>query len=1091
MAMVVNSADGQEIKRTVDKSVLAKLKINDLSNQDVVIDKQDIIKPKNFFEIQKDFKEFWKDKTPGKGSGWKPYKRWEAFWGARVDSNGNFPDPKMIINEVSKFQSKEKQPDQMLSTINWELIGPKTRPSGDNGQLRGGMGRINCVAFDPNNAAEVWAGAAFGGLWKSTNGGYGWKSMTSTSILSIGVSDIAVSHQDHNIVFAATGDADGSFGSYANYSVGVIKTTDGGETWNETGFKANMSNGLLIFRLLVHPENDSILICATNAGIFKSNDQGANWVAVFEGIYCRDIEFNYQNPDSVYMAIVYNDPAYYGVFALNIHDNGYRGIISLPYNEARRIDLAVAPEHPAYCYVLVVHAATLGFHSLFVSDDAGQNFYIRASIEGGLDYLNSNFNAELDEDPAQGHYDLAMAISPTNPFEVYIGGVNIWKSTDAGLNFENVGEWTGFYGIPYVHADHHALRYSPAGDLFSANDGGLNKTTNGGDSWTDLSNGLEVTQFYKIGIKTNENFELVGGSQDNGTNMMNSSGAWRNVLGGDGMYCNIDQYGSNVIASLYYGDFRHSINGGGTFKEFINVDDTKEIAAWVAPLWVNPKNSTIAYVGHQNVWYTNNRGKSWAKISDFLSYDPENTHPLSIIKVYEKDENYIYAAKPGAVWFTSDGGKNWTSVITGGMISDLVIHPDDPKHIWFTSSGYDPETKVYDYKIGSGLVNISEGLPNVPANTIIYQKNTPDKLFVGTDLGVFFRDATMSEWKQYGNGLPNVVISDIKLDYNNSKIVAATYGRGVWMTDIVNCPETVVVVNKTGSTDLCPGDSLILEVATEFKTYKWSSGATTRSIVVKEAGKYSVEVEDENNCGYVSEDIDVLVMSVPDVSIRSNNDLKLCKGDSIELEIYPKALFKDAEWSNGMTGRTIWVKTPGKYSCVAITKQNCEGYAAEVEVVEVDKPAKPSIDYTDGVLKSSAADSYQWWFNSKEIKNATSREYTPTENGKYFVEAFNAANCSEVSIEMDVVVVSVDEHSNLLVIYPNPSEGIFNIQYSSEFKAVQSIEVFDMLGNKVYSRNTTSSSRKDMIDLSKQPAGVYLLTLMIDGQKIEKKIVKY
>jgi Secretion system C-terminal sorting domain len=1088
MVFIVSSASGQVANSTdVDISNAPQVQSGSQPT-DITVGKVET--SKNFYEIQSEFDNYWSDKTPGKGSGWKPFKRWEAFWAPRVYPNGNFPDQKMIINEVNKFQTRESKSNEMLEGITWEILGPSSVPTSESPHNKGGMGRINCVAFNPNDSKEIWAGAAFGGLWKTTTGGFGWEAMPLTDVLSIGISDIAVSHRDPKVVLAATGDADGTFGSYASYSVGIIKTTDGGETWNQTNFAPEAKSRMLIHRMVMHPENDSILIVGTNAGLYKTTDQGDTWIVIFEGVYCRDIEFKYSNPDSVYMAIIYNDPALYGVFTMNINDGTYTINFAFPYPEVMRIDLAAHPSHPDFAYALCVRGANRGYHSILATDNGGKNWYIRSSFEDGKDYLNSRFDAQELERPGQGHYDLAIAMNPKNANEVHIGGVNIWKSIDAGSTFECVGEWTGFFGIPYVHADQHRLVYSPEGNLYSCNDGGLNYTSNGGDSWGDISKGLEVTQFYKINIKTNEDFELVGGTQDNGTNMLRANGKWVNILGGDGMECHIDQYGSNVIASLYYGEFKNSTNGGSTFNDYVDISVTKENAAWVAPLWVNPKNSEKAYIGHDNVWYTDDRGKNWTKMSDFLVANPEITHPLHLLKVYEKDENYMYAAKPGQVWYTQDGGENWSSVLTGGMITDLAIDPDDPQHFWFTSSGYDPESKVYEYKLGTNLKSISEGLPNVPVNCITYQDNSGDKLFIGTDLGVFYRDRSMTEWRPYGEGMPNVVVADIEIDYENDMIYSATYGRGIWQAELVTCPEITVGIDINGSTELCPGDSLVLEVAQAFKIYEWSNGVENSKIVIKEAGKYHVRVEDDKGCQYYSEEFDVTLINVPSVSISSKNDFNLCPGDSVELKINPKALFKDARWSNGEMGRNIWVKEAGKYSAVAITKDGCEADAGEVEVVAVAKPEVPTFAYDNGILRSTAADEYQWYFNQEEINGATEREYTPTENGKYFVEVFNEAGCSEFSEESDIVVVSVEDQESLFSIYPNPSEGIFNIQYSDRKNKIKGYEVYDMQGIKIISRVNTSNDNTDIIDLREYPAGAYLLVLDINGKKLEKKIIK-
>lgn len=217
----------------------------------------------NFFEIQKSFEKYWKDKDiTEKGKGWKPFKRWEWYWESRVSPSGNFPDPLLIYNENHKKSLQKSKANRLQGVGDWISLGPSTNAGG-----YGGLGRVNCVREDPSNTNTLWIGAASGGLWKSTDGGTSW-STTSDGLGSIGISDIAFGN--NGAMYIATGDCDAG----DIYSIGVLKSIDGGQTWNPTGLEWPQSNTNMIGRLLIIPGAPDILYASTRYGIWKSVDGG-------------------------------------------------------------------------------------------------------------------------------------------------------------------------------------------------------------------------------------------------------------------------------------------------------------------------------------------------------------------------------------------------------------------------------------------------------------------------------------------------------------------------------------------------------------------------------------------------------------------------------------------------------------------------------------------------------------------------------------------------------------------------------------------------------------------------------------------------
>ena len=180
----------------------------------------------NFHDIQNDFNRYMDTAVNGeKRGGYKQYKRWEWYWEKRVQPDGIFPDPMHLWNEYKKSTSKEVKKKKDVTQSTWNFLGPETSPGGYYG-----LGRVNCVRTDPKNQNTVWAGTPSGGLWKSTNAGGSWTLITD-DLLSIGVTDITFHPDNPSIMYIATGDGDAG----DTYSVGVLKSTNGGVTWSTTG----------------------------------------------------------------------------------------------------------------------------------------------------------------------------------------------------------------------------------------------------------------------------------------------------------------------------------------------------------------------------------------------------------------------------------------------------------------------------------------------------------------------------------------------------------------------------------------------------------------------------------------------------------------------------------------------------------------------------------------------------------------------------------------------------------------------------------------------------------------------------------------
>ena len=302
------------------------------------------------------------------------------------------------------------------------------------------------------------------------------------------------------------------------------------------------------------------------------------------------------------------------------------------------------------------------------------------------------------------------------------------------------------------------------------------------NSWIDISDGLAISQFYKIGLSNTINSRVVAGAQDNGTEMT-TNGVWDAIRGSDGMECAIDMYDHDIIYSTsQYGGLRKSYNGGNNWD---NIKPVNYSGAWVTPWKIHPINNNIIVAGYDEIYRSQTGGGQW----DSISYNVSNGASVRTIALAAQDEDYIYSASLNKIRRTKDAGNTWVDIKQGlpnFNFSDITVDYFDEDHLFVTFSEYQANHKVYEsFDGGDSWTNITgNGLPNLPVNCIVHQKQANGDIYIGTDVGVYHKDNTMSDWVPYMNNLPNVVVTELEINYNTQKIVAATFGRGVWESNL-------------------------------------------------------------------------------------------------------------------------------------------------------------------------------------------------------------------------------------------------------------------------------------------------------------------
>jgi len=853
----------------------------------------------NFYETQAAFNSYWQNRPYERGKGFKQFKRWEQKMAPRVYPTG---DVKMASNTYKNYKQWEDEraaagiPKSTNGT--WTIVGPTGKPA------NGGAGRVNFVRFDPTNTNIMWIGTPDGGLWKSTNGGTSWTTNTD-QLTVIGCSDVAIDPTNSNTMYLATGDNDGT----DTYSTGVLKSTDGGATWNTTGLNWTATQGRNIGRLLINPTNPQILMAFTSNGIYRTTNGGTSWTNPTGTFASSDAEFKPGDPNTVYACGTSFKKSTDGGVTWTAVTTGLTGI--------GRLAMAVTEADPNYVYLLAARSSDNGFLGIVRSTNSGAAFTTRMASTTSNNILGWDNGADSG---GQGWYDLAIAVSPTNAEAVFTGGVNIWKSTNGGTSFTKTSVWTSST-TTYVHADIHDLAFLPGNGttLFTGCDGGIFKSSNTGTAWSDLSSSLQIAQQYRISISTSNANLVLAGHQDNGTNLTTNGTSWSQKVGGDGMDCYVDRTtNTNMIASLYYGDYYRSTNGGASFSDITDptADGSED---WVSAIHQDPTTSAIAYAGGRPKLYKCNN--IWGSVSWTALGTPSGSGNITEFAIAPSNNQVIYTLKSGtnAVAKSTNGGTTFTAVSTGLPTNTIptwiAISNTDPNVAFVTYSGYVATAKIYKTTNGgTSWTNLSTGLPNVAVNCVVYHNGNSggDGIYIGTDVGVYYRDNSMTTWVDFSAGLPNCSVTDLEIYYATGRLKAGTFGRGTWDSDLYSNVPTLPVASFTANNQVvCTGQSVQFTSTSTGNptTYSWSftggtpATSTTANPLISyaSAGTYPVALIVTNANGTDTENQTTYIT----VSAAGGLPLPFTEG-------FTGTTFPPTGWSvvNADAGDTTWVRSP-------------------------------------------------------------------------------------------------------------------------------------------------------------------------------------
>ena len=713
------------------------------------------------------------------------------FYEQRAYGNPGINIGERLVDEWERiaFSTQSALLKPFAAAVTWRLEGPTNIG-----------GRMRAVLFHPTETSTLYAGAASGGVWKSTDLGLSWRALTD-DMPRLPVGALAIDRNNPDILYAGTGEPLGtnfgrSGGSPYYDGLGVMRTEDGGENWTFLPWPRDNS---AVHRIAVHPVSSDTLLVATVDKLYKSTDAGQTWTSTLDG-YITEVLYKPDDPSTVYAAIgaeyggsnngIYMSRAGADRFSwtrLNVNlppgDSTARVVMSIPASRPDRIYAAMGLNRRK------MTDGDVDFKGVFVSDDAG------ATWRRQLNAIANDFTR------GQAFYDLTIMARPDNPDVVFLGGIDMHRSITTGDGFAKVSRWELRVFDPknpaYVHADQHHVAFKPddPNTVVVAGDGGIFVSTDGGTNWSERNNGLATTQFYSINYAPWNPELRYGGTQDN-SNMRQLAPRqtdWLYVGGGDGGRMAIDP-NDNKLLYLTINSTPYRTFDGVNFQPL-----TSGLSGyrgnWIRPMILDPNGDRL-YTASDYVHRLSpaKDATSWLTISTRKLV--RGSGIVTDLEMPQPNPRWMYSASSDGKVFVCENlialDTEWFDESNGlpnRWISDIHVGWGTLRTVYAALSGYGTSHAWKTTDGGKNWVDISGDLPDIPANVIIPSRTDTNTVFLATDLGVWYTTNGGTNWKQFGNGLPNVVCYDMKLTPDN-RLVVGTYGRGVWSVDAITATES-------------------------------------------------------------------------------------------------------------------------------------------------------------------------------------------------------------------------------------------------------------------------------------------------------------
>jgi photosystem II stability/assembly factor-like uncharacterized protein len=722
------------------------------------------------------------------------FKRLEWFYRQRSAPYDTIPLQiyrSELEREVQKAIEGSENP---LNNLQWNSIGPTGINSTSPSHWGEMSGRIRGLDVDPTDANVVYVGVASGGIWKTTDGGTNWTNI-GDNLASLTYGAIAIDPNNINTVYAGAGEIMYNLSPFIYEGQGLYKTTDGGTSWNQV--TAGWGNVTHFGDLEVSPHNSSFVFAAlgsgywhrgnlSNEGIWRSTDAGITWTRTLNVIDAFDVIVHPTNSNIVYAATGGGVTTSGFYVSNNSGANWIQSNTGLPAaTSILRIQISLSITTPSTIYALIYNAS--GTPVAYKSTNSGSNW---SQISAGVQ-LGGNYGSGWTD---QGWYDLCIAVNPSNSNHVLVGNVELHQTTNGStFSVKRVSPGANAWDCP-THVDLHRIVFAPSNNnyVYIACDGGIYKSTDGGNTWSSANNGITTIQFYRIASHPTRHDTLIGGAQDNGNFRTFDAGTnpWDLTTTGDGMNCFFDHTNPNTIyLSVQNGWLAKSTDLGTTVNWIQNVNGT-----WITPYFMHPTNNQWIYTANNSVLRSTNGGSTFSTIAAGVSTsDLINTMSQSPVTPNNMifAGSGLYTSSP-QVKISTDGGFTWNDVTSnvGGVqrvVTRVVCDPVNANTMYVVRSGFSAGNKIHKTtNLGANWTNISGNLPNIPHNDFFVDPANPTHYYAANDFGVYRSTDAGTTWAREGLGFPFVPAMDFDYAVSNGVryLRVGTYGRSAFETDL-------------------------------------------------------------------------------------------------------------------------------------------------------------------------------------------------------------------------------------------------------------------------------------------------------------------
>jgi photosystem II stability/assembly factor-like uncharacterized protein len=745
------------------------------------------------------------------------------------------------LSQTNKMRSLDlSQTNKMPITeeYNWLQLGPTCIPLGETDSPARVLvsGRVTSIAIVPNNPDIIYLGTGQGGIWKTIDGGRNWKAISDqTESLAIGALVIDPKHPE--VLYAGTGEGNliqTTPTSY--YGVGVLKTKNGGKEWNLKG--ETIFNGARFFRLSVNPTNTDRIFAATSKGLYRSLDGGETWKPMTNGLpeigkASSDLIIHPKEPHNIVYAAFWADGIYKTKNANDKNPEWIKISKGISVSDIGRIALGLDTSKidSDILYTLMDNGQEKVKY-FYMTEDNGSTWIsidFPEIIIGGISYHPKGTKGI----GTQGSYNLNIIVDPQESNIVYLSAVPLLKA----IRNRRSGKWTFIDIGRNIHTDNHTFAFHPTDNkiIFTGNDGGIYKSTDGGITWKDtLNEGLCITQFTFMDQHPTSDALIIGGTQDNGTLQFRNNPAFYLCDESDGGFVAIDpenptrvfhaRIGPDIMRSDEGGSFGLYEKGGSwkrpQRKSFGTIQEGTSL--FFPPFTLDQTNSNNIALGTSNLYLYDQSLKKWDESEpnkwEVIEFQELSSKEL-ISAINYVNSNLIYVGTTeGKIFLLTKVNNKWKSdilessndgALPDNYIMDIATYPEnnkylknstiivvlggfieevDPPRVW---RGEISDDKIVKWKNISGNDNANgKSLPNSPARVLAIDFNNPDIIYIGTDIGVFRTTDEGESWKPFGINLPKCAVLDMRLlnykyDNNSMRLLrVATHGRGMWEVEL-------------------------------------------------------------------------------------------------------------------------------------------------------------------------------------------------------------------------------------------------------------------------------------------------------------------